>query len=114
MADSFDEFDSRIARIEKGRARLKKGYSLTVDRDGLIVARARKRNRNAPLKLLVLFGAGFIGFKILLVAYLGLDTYEHRVSSLAKGTSAEQVGAWVMQADPWTVELAAKLRPYIR
>ena len=41
MADMFNQFDDRLRRIEAGRTRLKRGYSLTVDRDGLIVARPR-------------------------------------------------------------------------
>lgn len=114
MADSFYEFDDRIARIERSRARLKRGYSVTVDRDGLLVARPRARGRNVPLKLLTMLFVGFIGFKVLLLAFLGLDTYENRVSALQQGAAVEQVGAWFMQADPWSVQLAAKLRPYIR
>lgn len=114
MADSFDDFDNRLARIDHNRSRMKRGYSLTVDRDGLIVARPKSRRSRFPLKLPLLFAVGFLGFKILLVAYLGLETYEHRLSSLQDGATVEQVGAWFMQADPWTVDLAAKLRPYIR
>ena len=114
MADSFENFDSRIARIDRDRSRIKRGYSLSVDRDGLIVARPRSRRTGFPLKLILLFAAGFVGFKILLVAFLGLDIYENRVGSLQDGTVVEQAGAWFMQADPWTVSLAAKLRPHIR
>jgi hypothetical protein len=114
MADSFNDFDNRITRISQKHATMKRGYSLSVDRDGLIVARPKARRSGFPLKLVLMFVVGFLGFKILLVSFLGLDTYEHRVSELQNGAAVEQVGAWFMQADPITVELAAKLRPYIR
>lgn len=114
MADSFNDFDNRIARISHNHATMKRGYSLTVDRDGLIVARPKKRRGGFPLKLTLMFIVGFLGFKILLVSFLGLDTYEHRVNELQKGAVVEQVGGWFMQADPVTVQLAAKLRPFIR
>jgi hypothetical protein len=114
MADSFNDFDDRLARISHNRAQMKHGYSLSVDRDGLIVARPKSRRSGFPLKLVVLFVVGFLGFKVLLVAFLGLGTYESRVSDLQNGAAVEQVGAWFMQADPVTVDLAAKLRPYLR
>ncbi|MGH1356332.1 MAG: hypothetical protein ACRBBS_14795 [Thalassovita sp.] len=114
MADSFNDFDNRLTRISQNRAQMKHGYSLTVDRDGLIVARPKQRRTGFPLKLVLMFIVGFLSFKILLVSFLGLDTYEHRVSELQNGAMVEQAGAWFMQADPVTVQLAAKLRPFIR
>ncbi|WP_420566592.1 hypothetical protein [Thalassovita sp.] len=114
MADSFNEFDDRLARISHNRNQMKRGYALTVDRDGLIVARPRSRRSGFPFKMFMMFVVGFVGFKILLVAFLGLSTYENRVANLQNGTAVEQVGAWFMQVDPVTIELAATLRPYIR
>lgn len=114
MADMFNQFDDRIRRIEAGRTRLKRGYSLTVDRDGLIVARPRPARRGIPWKGLMLTVVGFIAFKTLLIAYLGIQTYQDRVGALQDGAKIEQVGAWFMQADDISVMMAAKLRPYLR
>lgn len=114
MADMFNQFDDRLRRIEAGRARLKRGYSLTVDRDGLIVARPRPMRRGFPIKGLVLLVAGFFAFKALLIAYLGVVTYQDRVSALQNGATVERAGAWIMQSDPISASLAQKIRLYIR
>ena len=114
MADMFNQFDDRLRRIEAGRTRLKRGYSLTVDRDGLIVARPRPMRRGFPVKGLVLLVAGFFAFKALLIAYLGVVTYQDRVSALQNGASIERAGAWFMQSDPISASLAQKIRPFIR
>ena len=114
MADMFDQFDDRLRRIETTRTRMKRGYKLTVDRDGLIVARPKSSRRGFPIKGAVLLAVGFIGFKALLIAYLGVQTYQDRVSSLQDGAVVEQVGAWFMQPDRVSAMAAAELRPFIR
>jgi len=114
MADLFNQFDDRLRRIEESRTRLKRGYSLSVDRDGLIVARPRSVRRGIPIKGIILLVVGFIGFKALLISYLGLETYHDRVTALENGASVEQVGAWFMKADPVSKEIAFKLRPYFK
>lgn len=114
MADMYNEFDDRLRRIESSRTRLKRGYSLTVDRDGLIVARPRAARRSLPWKGMLLLVVGFIAFKALLIAYLGVETYNDRVQSLRDGAVIEQVGAWFMQGDQVSTRLAIDLRPYIR
>ena len=114
MADMFDQFDDRLRRIETTRTRMKRGYKLTVDRDGLIVARPKSSRRGFPVKGAIFLVVGFIGFKALLIAYLGVQTYQDRVSVLRDGATIEQAGAWFMQTDRVSLELAAKLRPLIR
>lgn len=114
MADMFDDFDDRLQRIESKKGRLKRGYALRVDRDGLIVARPRSRRRGITLKGMAMVIIGFFAFKALLIAYLGTATYEDRVKSLREGASFEQVGAWFMESDPLSSFLAGQLRPYVR
>lgn len=114
MADMFNQFDDRLQRIEANRARLKRGYALTVDRDGLIVARPRAIKRSFPIKGIVLLVVGFLCFKALLIAYMGIGTYQDRVAGLENGATTEQVGAWFMQADPVSLRVATELRALIR
>lgn len=114
MADMFNQFDDRLRRIEVNRTRLKRGYALTVDRDGLIVARPRYSRRGIPWRGMILMVVGFFAFKSLLIAYLGIQTYQDRVGALQNGATIEQVGAWFMQADDVSVVMASKIRPYLR
>ncbi len=114
MAGMHDEFDDRLRRIATHRSQMKRGYSLRVDRDGLIVARPRMVRRFLPVRGMVMLLVGFVGFKALLVAYLGEETYRDRVQNLKDGATVEQVGAWFMQADPVSSQLARQIRAWTR
>ncbi|SEP74813.1 hypothetical protein [Thalassovita taeanensis] len=114
MADAFNEFDQRLRRIDRSRARLKHGYVTIVDRDGLIVTRPRRVRRGVPLRGLFLLALGFLGFKALLMAHLGFGIYDDRVRGLQDGPAVEQLGAVVMQSDPVSAYIAQQIRPYLR
>lgn len=114
MVGINNEFDDRLRRISSQRAQLKRGYSLRVDRDGLIVARPKSARRYAPFRGLVLLLVGFVGFKALLIAYLGEGTYRDRVDALRSGATVEQAGAWFMQTDPVSATLAKQMRGWFR
>lgn len=58
----------------------------------------------------------FLGMLFVLIAYkaylfgvLGPTVYEERVARLAGGTAIEQMGAFVMQADPLTSWIAERV-----
>jgi len=107
MANANLQFDKRVRRIVRGQSRrAANGAVLRMNSDGLIEARPRRRGPRFPLKgLVLLIGAGML-FKGFLLAHLGGIAYSERVGILADGTIVEQAGAWIMQPDPVTLQLA--------
>lgn len=114
MADAFSQFDNRLKRIERSHNELRGGYTAVVGRDGLITIKAKRAKRNFPVKGAVLLVLGFICFKALMLAHLGPDAYVERVAELDAGTIVEQVGGFVMQADPATQWIATQIGPFMR
>ena len=111
MADAnFENFDKRMRRIMRNHEQLSRGHVTTVTRDGLIVARPRRRVMSfvpwrAILAILVLAMAS----KVALYVNLGPAAYEEIVASLSTGSEIERAGAYLMQADQATLWLAAQI-----
>lgn len=102
------------SRLREERFRQKKARVVySVNHDGLILARARRRSLRLPVKGLMMITIALIGFKLLLVQSLGTAGYNDRLQGLVSGTPAEQVGAYVMQIDPVTQWLSARLSIYL-
>ncbi|MDX1822305.1 MAG: hypothetical protein ACU0A4_16785 [Paracoccaceae bacterium] len=114
MSDAFQDFDKRLRRIHTKRVKLSNGYVSVVGGDGLIVVKPRRRRSILRLRPLIFVILGFLAFKVIILATLGQPVYEERIEALREGSTVEQAGAWVMQADPWTVMLAQKLRATMR
>jgi len=110
MSLTATPFDTRLKKIVRRHRRMTvAGVVHKVDSRGLIVARPRIYNPKFPLRgILFLVAAGFL-FKGLVYANLGAGTYGSHVTDLSGGTAVEQVGAWVMQADPATVMIGRGL-----
>ncbi|MFY0680610.1 MAG: hypothetical protein JXR13_08575 [Thalassovita sp.] len=114
MADAFNEFDDRLRRIDTKRTKMKRGYVTVVDRDGLIVTKARRKRMAFPWTGILMLVVGFVGFKALLMAHLGFGVYQDRVQLLADGSLVEVAGAMVMKPDPVSTFLAIQARPYLK
>lgn len=99
----------RLTRIEANRRAMKKGAIYSVNHDGLIIARARRRGLRRPVHLVLFAVFGVLAFKAALYAMLGASTYTSRVEALASGSAVERAGAWVMQADGLTVWAAMQI-----
>ena len=114
MIGAKSNFDERLHKIERSDRRSAKGYAPVVGPDGLIVVRRRRSGPNVPLRGLIYLACGFILFKAIALAQFGAQGYNDRIALMQEGTAVEQVGAWVMQADPATEWVANKLRPFLR
>ena len=115
MTNAYDSFDKRLRRIGRTRARMARGYSSAVSKDGLIVFRPGRENRGGfPIRGLLLLAVGFFCFKALIIAHLGETIFSERVSTLATGSVVEQGGALIMQADPVSLTLAKYVRPLVQ
>ncbi|MGB3178920.1 MAG: hypothetical protein WBH14_13610 [Albidovulum sp.] len=77
-------------------------------------ARKRSKRRVGLLGPLALILMTIIGIKAAVYTTLGPDAYSLRISTLQAGTTADQIGAYVLQADPLTVMVADQVRSLIR
>ena len=108
MKDGFAHFDRRLEKLEEKKAALNEGHRLEVDEYGLMKltptgARRRKIGRMIPLRAMMIIAAVLLTFKGFLLHQLGLSDYTAKVTSMAKGDTVDQVGAYLMQIDPVTL-----------
>ncbi len=107
-------FGKRLRRIRKRHRKLAQGYVQTINHDGLIIAKPRRRRSVFPWKGIALMLVALFAFKGVLHAQLGATTYDRRVATLQNGTIVEKAGAWAMQADPLTLWISAQVRSFLR
>ncbi|MCK8464313.1 hypothetical protein MUY35_10665 [Aliiroseovarius sp. S1339] len=100
------DFQKRVRGISRQHRRLSQGYVQLVERDGLLVPTRRQMRRGFPIKGLMITLIGFMVFKAFLFSQVGAVNYTDRVQTLAKGSTIEQAGAWIMQDDPVTIAIA--------
>ncbi|SOC15769.1 hypothetical protein SAMN05877809_10854 [Rhodobacter sp. JA431] len=70
----------------------------------------RKQRKALPFRAIAMLFIGALLFKGALLAEIGPERYNGRVSALANGSTVEQVGAWALQADAPTQWIAGQLR----
>ena len=120
MADvEARDFGKRVNRINKRHKKTGGGnatgrYVNSVNHDGLVVARVRRRGPSFPWKGVALCFLAFFIFKGFMLAQLGEATYNDRVAKLQAGTVIEQTGAYVMSVDPVTNWVAAQIQSVLR
>lgn len=114
MADlNVVDFYGRVSRIKKARA---KGYGFeaagTLGRS-YYTQHAPARSGISIFKpaLVVLFGA--FGLKGAIHYQIGGSVYSERVSALKSGEGFDRLGGYLMQADPVTMFVSAKLQETI-
>jgi hypothetical protein len=105
----YAEFGQRIQRIDRHHRKLAKGFEISMDRDGLVVARPRRKSSGLPARGLFFCLVTLLLFKGFLLAQIGPDAYGERMSALENGTVVEKVGAYAMRPDPVTHWLATQL-----
>lgn len=111
---SQNGFGARIKNVQRKHLRMARGDDAKVGRDGLIVFRPKRRKAGLPLRWIVVALAGGIVFKGLIIANLGAAAYGDRIEALRAGSVVEQIGATVMQPDPASLYISAKLSPIFK
>lgn len=108
MADANQaRFAKRLKNIEQRHQQLSSAYVRLEERDGLLVpVKASRPRRGLPLRGIALTLGAFLIFKGFLLAYHGPVTYMDRVATLEEGSVVEQLGGWIMTADPITIWIA--------
>lgn len=104
---NLSDFYSRISRIERARA---KGFGFeapgTLGRSHYYRPTRRGRGLLLPLTMLML---SIFGLKAMIYYNIGSEIYAERVATLQQGTGFEPMGAWIMQPDPLTQEIAKRI-----
>lgn len=113
MEDTLHDFRMRQQKLRRKHERMARGYVTGIDQNGLIVQKPDSKTGGRTLRLLAMLAAGFVGFKILLLAGLGPEQYGLHVTQLQSGSTGDQVGAWLMQIDPLSALLAGYLSPLL-
>lgn len=102
-------FEGRLARIDEIHA-----HGGAFEANGALGrsyfdARRPKERSKFPWRGVALVLAGTLLFKAAILANIGQEAYDRRVTALVQGNMAEQVGGWILQADAPTQWIAAKL-----
>ncbi|MFN6976895.1 MAG: hypothetical protein ACK4OP_02135 [Gemmobacter sp.] len=113
MADpNLRDFYDRVARILRAQER---GYGFeaagTLGRSHYPRPRRLRIPVMAPVLVLV---CGVLVIKAILHQGLGATDYEGRVAALWDGNAIDRVGAVIMQQDPATVWLSARIGALVR
>jgi len=107
-------FDNRLRRLQRTHNKMyANGIVRKIGKDGLISAHPRRRMPRFPLKAFSILIVAALLYKSTLFATLGAGVYQERVDALAAGSTVEQGGAWIMQADPATVAIAGFIAPLL-
>lgn len=115
MSEEHQQFLSRVSRLENKHDAMHNGFSARIRSDGLIVVGPKKKiESRISARSVVLFLAAFILFKGFLIASIGVDGYQDRLSKLHAGTIVEQGGAMIMFADPLSLWSAEQIGPVLR
>lgn len=70
----------------------------------------RKRSYWGPI---IIFAVAFLILKGLIIQQMGTFAYDQRINSLKDGTIVEQVGAYVLQADPATIWVSQQIDNWV-
>lgn len=74
----------------------------------------RRRRRPRALGILIVAAVVLFGLKAGMHVTIGPDAYDYKVAALRSGSDVDRLGAWLLQADPVTLELADRIRRIIR
>jgi hypothetical protein len=107
MSDpNMRDFYGRVGRIEDMH---RKGYGFEADGTlGMSHFRTRQKTRRVGwLMPLALVLGTVVMIKAAVLANIGPEAYTDRVARLSSGSRADKIGAYVLQADPLTVQAAS-------
>ncbi len=112
--ETHDNFEKRLSSLGRKHAKMTRGYSTKVGKDGLITVSTKRARRGFPIKGMILTIIGFFAFKAFMLASVGPVTYNERLAKLEGGSVIEQVGAKILGIDPITDAIAGIAGPVLR
>ncbi|WP_172961005.1 hypothetical protein [Oceaniglobus roseus] len=112
---SSPSFARRSRRIIRNNRLVARSADVHIGPDGLMTVRPRRRAPSFDaLKGILIVLAVLFTMKSIMLASAGNLAYQERVNALRDGSAVERVGAFVMQADPLTRQLASGLGALMR
>src|SRR6056297_2267658 len=78
-------FEVRMNRINRRQQRLSRGYVMSVNHDGLIIAEPKARSSVIPWRGILFVLVGTLIVKGVMLAQIGPEAYDARVATLASG-----------------------------
>lgn len=113
--DHFDgDFERRRKKLISKHSEMAHGYGYRMNKDGLLVVKPQRSSPRLSWRAVVLFLLAFWLFKGFVIANLGPETYNERVTKLSEGAFFERAGAFVMQIDPASDWIARQIGPILR
>lgn len=106
-------FEVRMNKINRRHKRLSRGYVMSVNHDGLIIAQPKARQSWVPWRGILFALVGTILVKAIMFAQVGADEYTARVTTLSAGNQLDKVAAYVLTADPATQWIATQIAPFL-
>ena len=74
----------------------------------------RRRRSHKVLGVFFVTAVVLVFLKTGMQVAIGPDAYDYKVAAMKAGTKTDQLGAYLLQADPVTLALAAQLRRFVR
>jgi len=81
---------------------------------GVIILTCERPVSDVTLRGFVLLVVAFLGFKSLVIAHLGVETYAGAIQKLQHGAMLEQAAAFIMRPDVMSQFLAGQIGPILR
>ena len=107
MENALNNYRRREEALRRKHERMAKGYVTKLDKNGTYVQVPDNKAGGLSLRIVLWAALVFVGFKVMVLSGLGEASYLANVETLAQGSPYERVGAWLMQIDPVTSNLAA-------
>jgi hypothetical protein len=110
---NHDNFDGRLGRIERLHA-AGAGFEAkgTLGKSYYTAHRQRRRSHRL-LSLALVIATVLLTLKASMLLAVGSEAYDYRVQELRSGSTVDQIGAMVLQADPVSGFIAVQMRRII-
>lgn len=107
MVYTKEDFNSRVGSVTKKSARRGRNAFVTrIDKNGVVVVKAKRRGFQFPIRGTVLMILAFFCFKAFMLVSNGPEAYSDRLATLENGTMIEAMGARILSVDPVTQIIA--------
>ncbi|PYG28616.1 hypothetical protein [Pelagimonas varians] len=106
MEDTLYSFENRQKAVRRKHTRMAKGYVTKLNKHGVFVQEPDHKASGYVMRKLMIALVGLLTFKSFVLYWLGSDVYQGKVDALNTGTAIDKAGAFLMQIDPLSAQIA--------